>query len=91
MVSELSKVVLTKSLELVDLAGEKAMIDFETGKYYLLKGAANDIWERIQTEITVKELVDSLVEGYEVDRETCLQSAVAFLNQLEGNGFLSVQ
>ena len=42
------KVVLVKNLEVSDLAGEKVMIDFESGKYFMLKGSANEIWELIQ-------------------------------------------
>ena len=35
---------LKKQLNVTDLAGEKVMIDFESGKYFLIKGAGNDIW-----------------------------------------------
>ena len=86
-----SLIVLTKTLEVVDLAGEKAMIDFETGKYYLLKGAANDIWEHINNEISVKELIDMLLENFDIDRETCFQNTVTFLGQLHKIGFLTVR
>lgn len=30
---------LKKQLNVTDLAGEKVMIDFESGKYFLIKGA----------------------------------------------------
>ena len=39
---------LIKNLEVTCLNDEKAMVDFETGKYFLLKGSANDIWDYIQ-------------------------------------------
>jgi len=90
MLGENSLIVLKDGLEVVDLAGEKAMMDFATGKYYLLKGAANELWELIENEISVKELVDSLITEFEVERETCFKDTVAFLNQLHEIGFLQV-
>ena len=49
---------LIKNLEVTCLNDEKAMVDFETGKYFLLKGSANDIWDYIQEETTVEEIVN---------------------------------
>lgn len=91
MITEQTRIILTKKLDVSDLAGEKVMADFETGKYYMLKGAANDIWEHIQSDITVGELKDRLLRIYDVDEATCLQGIVTFLEQLHQNGFLSLQ
>jgi len=88
MLNENSRIVLKEGLEVVDLAGEKAMMDFDTGKYYLLKGAANELWELIGNEITVKELIDALMAEFEVDRETCFKDTVRFLSQLNEIRFL---
>ena len=49
---------LKKQLNVTDLAGEKVMIDFESGKYFLIKGAGNDIWDMLQEEITPTQIVD---------------------------------
>lgn len=38
-----TKITLIKPMDVTDLAGDKVMIDFETGKYYMLKGSAVDI------------------------------------------------
>ena len=52
---------LKKQLNVTDLAGEKVMIDFESGKYFLIKGAGNDIWDMLQEEITPTQIVDRLL------------------------------
>lgn len=85
-----SKITLVKELDVTDLAGEKVMIDFSTGKYFLLKGVANDIWDYIQTPITVDEIVEKLLAEYEVEEETCTTSVIEFLNQLQENEFITV-
>lgn len=86
---ELNSVVkLKKTVSVADLSGEKAMIDFETGKYYLIKGTGNDIWDMIQEEISVGEIVDRLLEEYDVTREKCTESVLNFLENLKTKGFV---
>ena len=42
MMNDNTTVHLIKHLDVTDLSGEKVMIDFSTGKYFLLKGSANE-------------------------------------------------
>lgn len=89
-VTELSVITLIKELDVTDLAGEKVMIDFSTGKYFLLQGVANDIWDYLQAPITIRDITDRLLEQYEVDEETCYNSVVQFIKQLYENKFLAI-
>lgn len=86
-----SSVTLLKELEVTDLSGEKVMIDFETGKYFMLKGSANEIWDVLKDGITVGEIVDALRQVYDVEEDVCQESVIAFLHQLEQYGFAKVQ
>lgn len=90
MITNQTKIHLEKKLDVTDLSGEKVMIDFETGKYFLLKGSANEIWEYIEQDITVEQIVEKLLTVYEVDRQTCEASVIQFLTQLVENGFITV-
>ena len=88
MITNHTVIHLEKNPDVTDLSGEKVMIDFETGKYFLLRGSANEIWEYIEQDITVEEIVQKLLTIYEVDRETCEKSVIQFLTKLEENGFI---
>lgn len=88
--TESSKIRLLKNLNVTDLAGEKVMIDFSSGKYFLLKGAANDIWDYIQTTTTVSDIEEKLLSEYDIDKDTCRASVLAFLEQLENHQFIEV-
>lgn len=79
---------LTKKLNVTDLSGEKVMVDFESGKYFLIKGVGNDIWDMIQTEITVGDIISKLLGEYDVTPEICEKSVVEFLSKLEEMGFI---
>lgn len=85
-----SKVVIGKSVSTSEIDNEKVMIDFETGKYFMIKGVGNDIWEKVQSEISVDDLISSLLSEYEIDEPTCETQVIAFLDKLNEYGFLKV-
>ena len=67
---------LKKTLNVTDLAGEKVMVDFEQGKYFMIKGTGNDIWDMLQENknITPGEIIDKLLAENEVSQEECEQA-----------------
>jgi hypothetical protein len=86
-----SKVKLIKKLDVTDLDGEKVMIDFSSGKYFLLKGSANDIWDYIQNPVSVSEIVDKLMSVYDVPEDICRESTFSFLSQLKNYAFVTIE
>ena len=77
-----SLIHMKRQLNVTDLSGEKVMIDFETGKYFLIKGVGNDIWDMIQSDITVGDIISKLMEEYDVSEAECESSVIDFLNKL---------
>lgn len=86
----MSKIKLEKQLDVTELDGEKVMIDFDSGKYFMIKGAGNDIWDMMKDDISVDEIVEGLLKIYDVDEPTCRTSVVAFVNQMQEYGFVSL-
>lgn len=84
------KIKILKTADVSELAGEKVMIDFETGKYFMLKGSANDIWEMLQDGVTPGEIVAKLLDIYEVEKSVCEKSVEEFLFTLVDNGFIAL-
>ena len=84
----MEKVKLKKKLNVTDLSGEKVMIDFESGKYFMIKGTGNDIWDIIQEETTVGEIVEKLLAEYDVSRQECEASVCEFLGKLRELEFI---
>lgn len=85
-----TRVKLIKKLDITDMAGDKVMVDFESGKYFLLKGTAVDIWDCIQSETTIADIMSHLQQIYDVDEDTCLSGIIAFLKQLQNNNFIEL-
>lgn len=90
-ISENFKVRIMKKPDVTDLAGEKVMIDFESGKYFMLTGSANDIWDMLDEEIESEKIVSALTEIYEVEPVVCRDAVLKFLNDLENIGFISLE
>lgn len=85
-----TKVTLIKHIDVTDMAGDKVMIDFDTGKYFMLRGTAVDIWDNIQSETTVGDILSTMLTIYDVDEDTCLTGIEKFLKQLEDAKFITL-
>lgn len=88
MIDRTSTIKLRKEVSVSVIDNEKVMIDFDSGKYFMIKGVGNDIWDMIQTEITVQEIISSLLNEYEIDAPTCETQVLSFLQKLEDNNFI---
>ncbi len=68
------------------MGGQTVMMSIERGKYFALEGTAQRIWELMAEPVRVGEIVDRLVEEYDIDRERCTAEVLAFVNELMANG-----
>ncbi len=85
------EITFIKKPDITDLAGEKVMIDFDSGKYFMLTGAANDIWDLMETNSNTAQIVSKLTDIYDIDEQTCYNEVIAFLNTLSEIGFISLK
>jgi hypothetical protein len=75
-------VAQTKELVSSDLDGETVLLSIETGKYYNMDPIGSRIWELIKDPMSVSQLIDILLDEFNVDREQCEKEVLAFLNKL---------
>jgi len=85
------KISIMKKPDVTDLAGEKVMIDIESGKYFMLTGSANDIWDMLGDGVKTEGVVEELLKIYEVEPDECRNSVLRFLKELEQIGFVSLE
>ena len=53
-----------------------------------LAGSGKEIWEALQEDVTEEQIVDKLLDVYDVDRETAANDVSAFLAKLQKAGLL---
>ena len=78
-----------EDLDTTDIDGDKVMMDLEKGQYFALNSVGSRIWEEIQSPVKLSSVVDTLLQEYEVDRETCEKSVIEFIEGLNSAGLLS--
>ena len=88
--SRSSKIVVSKEVVSCDLGGETAMLDMKEGIYYGLNEIGTIIWEYIQKPITIQEIIDKILEEYEVDDETCYADVVELIDQMVENKLVEI-
>ncbi|MEE4330987.1 MAG: lasso peptide biosynthesis PqqD family chaperone [Wenzhouxiangella sp.] len=64
------------------LDDEVVMMSVEKGSYYGLDPVGARIWELIESPKRISQVVDDLIETYEVDREVCERETLAFMQSL---------
>lgn len=88
MITRESKIKMKNKPNVTDLAGEKVMVDFAHGKYFMLKGVGNDIWDMLEDDMAVDTIINRLLEEYDVEEAQCVESTINFLAQLEELDFI---
>ena len=74
-----------------DIDGETVMMSIENGEYYGLDDIGSRIWGPIKKPVRVSGLIDTLLERFHVDRETCEKDVLKFLNELNEDKILEVE
>ena len=74
-----------------DIDGETVMMSIQNGEYYGLDDTGSRIWGLIKKPVRVSDLIDTLLERFHVDRETCEKDVLKFLNELNEDKILEVE
>lgn len=69
---------------------EIVMVDVELGKYFTLNSVASSIWEIVSEPLSMKEIVDQLMEEYDIDESTCIKETKLFLEELIKLGLVEI-
>jgi Coenzyme PQQ synthesis protein D (PqqD) len=66
------------------------MVSIANGLYYGVSDVAREIWETIEQPRTISDLIDDLAGTYNIDRSTCEQETLSYLEDLRSEGLLKV-
>lgn len=72
-------------------AGEDVvMVSIDRGEYYGVSQVAREIWRAIDNPKKVSDLIDGLVEDFNVERSLCETETLSFLEELLAERLLRV-
>ena len=86
-----SVILKNKEIDDTDLDGEKVMMDLDKGKYYLMNEVGSRIWELVDEEITVGELIKVILNEYEVEQNQCEAAVINFIRSLSNSDLVKIK
>ena len=93
LVEKISMETLVSQKENIDaseLDGEKVMMNFEKGKYFVMNDIGSRIWDILNTPTSVNKIVLILLSEYDVDQETCEKTVIEFLERVYDEELINV-
>ena len=84
--------IINKNLEIddTDLDGEKVMMNLDKGEYFMMNEVGSRIWELIEGNTSIVNIIETLTNEYEVDEEICKDTVVEFLGRLNNAELISI-
>ena len=91
MITKDSIVVAVRAHVSTDLGGEVAILHLTSGVYYSLNEVGARVWDLIQESRSVGNVLDALLEEYDVAAEDCQRHLVAILEELQEENLIQVK
>ncbi len=85
-----SVVVVADNVVSCDLDTEAAILNLKDGVYYGLDPIGAKIWNLIQKPITLTEVMETILNEYDVDNEQCKNDVLELIEELLENGLVKV-
>lgn len=84
---------IVKEFILRDIAGECVLVPTGTttqefNGLITLSDTGKFIWENLEKVDSLEEMINLVLENYEIDKETATKDVIEFVAQLVGNGFV---
>lgn len=73
-----------------ELDGEAVLLNIETGVYFGLDPLGTQIWQSLAEGVDPDEIIERLLDEYEVERSRVQADVRAFLENLQRNGLIVV-
>ena len=74
----------------VDLSNESVILHAPSGSYFGLDEVGQRIWQLLKDPLAVREIHQTLLVEFDVEPQRCESDLLAFLNDLESQGLISV-
>ena len=84
-------VVALKEQVSTPLDREMVLLNLKSGKYYSLNRVGGVIWELLQKPQTLSQIIDSLLDRFDVDRARCESDVREVIASLADAGFIEIR
>jgi hypothetical protein len=74
-----------------ELSGNIMLLAMGEGKIHELDDVGTDIWNRCTEPACVRDIVDGIVQDYDIERPVAERDVMAFVSKLLGLGLLAMK
>ena len=85
------KVTFADTVFAQEVDGEMVLLDMNSENYFGLDAVGADIWQAMQEKETLQEVLDVLLEQYDVEEEVLKRDLLTFVGKLLENGLVEVE
>ncbi len=86
-----SKVTFADTVFAQEVDGEMVLLDMNSENYFGLDAVGTDIWQAMQERETLQEVLEALLEQYEVEEDVLKKDLLTFVEKLQESGLVEVQ
>lgn len=73
-----------------EIDDEIGMMNIKHGLYYTLNPVGKNIWSYLSNGIVVEDLINKLVDEYDVSKRTCSLDVLELIKLLKDNGLIEI-
>lgn len=74
-----------------EIDGEAVLLNIRTGVYFGMDPVGTRIWRILEKKKRLNEILDHMLQEFDVDRRTCEQDLLEFTARLEKHDLVSVE
>lgn len=77
-----AKIIRSEHIEAVQMGDDLAMLNEETGQYVVLNDMGKIIWEMIDGDTSLEDIIEELLKTYDVEVQVCRSEVTEFVDEL---------
>lgn len=70
---------------------EVVMLSLKTGKYYTLNSVGSRIWQLLEKQTTIKDIIKQLVQEYEIEKNKCIYDTISIIEDLVNRSLVIIK
>ena len=84
------KVTFAETVFAQEVDGEMVLLDMNSENYFGLDAVGTDIWQAMQEKECLTEVLEALLEQYEVEEEVLKKDLLNFVDKLQESGLITI-
>ena len=85
------KITFAETVFAQEVDGEMVLLDMESENYFGLDEVGTAIWQAMQEKETLQEVLEALLEQYEVEEDVLERDLAEFVGKLLESGLIEVK